>query len=53
MKLRTVDVPEDALPVYEWLGLSRAAADVSTDREDREESIQGRSLFRRLRLSSR
>jgi hypothetical protein len=47
----SVDVPEDAPPVYHWLGISHAP-DTSTADED-EPSAAGASLFRRLGLSFR
>lgn len=45
-----VDVPEDAPPVYHWVGV---AQDSPHDAEDDEPPTEGASLFRRLGLSFR
>jgi len=45
-----VDIPEDAPPVYHWLGVARKAP---SDREDEGPSIASASLFQRLGLSFR
>jgi hypothetical protein len=48
------DVPEDAPPVYQWLGVSQPASErppVAAD--DDEDASSGTSLFRRLGLSFR
>ena len=48
----SVDVPEDAPPVYHWLGVSNASAEAPpTDTEDGG-AAKSVSLFRRLGLSS-
>lgn len=44
----TADVPDDAPPVYHWLGVPQAAPDVEDDQEAR-----GTTLFSRLGLSFR
>jgi hypothetical protein len=49
-----VDVPEDAPPLYQWLGLSRVDdAGTTAEAEDPETPAQGPSLFRRLGFGSR
>jgi hypothetical protein len=49
----SVDVPEDAPPVYQWLGVKRPAPEnPSSDAED-DAGAQGASMFRRLGLSFR
>jgi hypothetical protein len=47
----SVEVPEDAPPVYHWLGVGRASDTPSAD--DDEPSAASASLFRRLALSFR
>jgi hypothetical protein len=49
----SVDVPEDAPPVYHWLGVKQQAPEnPSLDAED-DAAGQGASMFRRLGLSFR
>jgi hypothetical protein len=48
-----VDVPENAPPVYHWLGVSHAAPETLPDDADDEPAGQAASLFRRLGLSFR
>jgi len=45
-----VDVPEDAPPVYHWLGVAQGAP---RDADDDRPPVAGVSLFRRLGLSFR
>jgi len=45
-----VDVPEDAPPVYHWLGVAGKA---QREAEDDGPSISGASLFRKLGLGFR
>jgi hypothetical protein len=48
------EVPEDAPPVYHWLGVSQAAPETPAVAADDEENPRGgTSLFRRLGLSFR
>ena len=47
-----VDVPEDAPPVYQWLGVSRPAPE-GAPAEDDDGPVAAVSLFRRLGLSFR
>ncbi len=47
-----VDIPEDAPPVYHWLGVKRATPETQTVAEG-DETAQGTSLFRRLAPSVR
>jgi hypothetical protein len=48
------DVPEDAPPVYHWLGVSQAAPETPPAAADDEADARGStSLFRRLGLSFR
>ena len=49
----SVDVPEDAPPVYHWLGVSKAPPEAASVRDDDEPEAGRVSLFRRLGLSSR
>jgi hypothetical protein len=44
-----VDIPEDAPPVYQWLGVGRPAAAPLED--DNDEPAAAASLFQRLGLS--
>jgi hypothetical protein len=46
-----VDIPEDAPPVFHWLGVPQTAPDTS-DAED-DSPAPGATLFRRLGLSFR
>ena len=48
-----VEIPEDAPPVYHWLGVSHAASETLPDDVDEESAGQAASLFRRLGLSFR
>jgi hypothetical protein len=48
-----VDIPEDAPPVYRWLGVSHAAPETLPDDADDDPAGHGASLFRRLGLSFR
>jgi hypothetical protein len=45
-----VDIPEDAPPVYRWVGVARKAP---LDAEEGQPPVTGSSLFRRLGLSFR
>ena len=45
-----VEIPEDAPPVYQWLGVSRPTAGGSPADDD-DEPAAAASLFRRLGLS--
>lgn len=47
------DVPEDAPPVYHWLGVSNAPPEASSARAEDEPAAGSVSLFRRLGLSVR
>ena len=47
-----VDVPEDAPPVYQWLGVSRPTPE-APGVDDDDEPAAAASLFRRLSLSFR
>lgn len=47
-----VDLPEDAPPVYQWLGVSPPPPKAAADDED-DEPAAAASLFRRLVFSSR
>lgn len=46
------DLPEDAPPVYQWLGVSQPPPDASGGAGDDEEPAAAASLFRRLGFSS-
>jgi len=47
----SVEIPEDAPPVYHWLGVSQAPNTPRAD--DDEPSAASASMFRRLALSFR
>jgi hypothetical protein len=47
-----VDIPEDAPPVYHWLGVKRATPEARPVAED-DAPDQAASLFRRLALGFR
>ncbi len=47
------DVPADAPPVYQWLGVSRAAPETQPAVADDEADAPGTSFFRRLGFSFR
>jgi hypothetical protein len=47
-----VDIPEDAPPVYHWLGVKQAAPEARPVAED-DAADQAASLFRRLALGFR
>lgn len=46
-----VDIPEDAPPVYHWVGVSRSASPAPS--ADDDDAPAAASLFRRLGLNSR
>jgi hypothetical protein len=46
-------VPEDAPPVFHWLGISRSTPETPPAGSDEEPAASGVSLFRRLGLSLR
>lgn len=48
-----VDVPEDAPPVYHWVGVGQVGAETPPAGTDDEPGARGASLFRRLGLSFR
>jgi hypothetical protein len=47
----SVDVPEDAPPVFHWVGISNAPSEASAAGENDELAGESVSLFRRLGLS--
>lgn len=47
------DVPEDAPPVYQWVGVSKAEPEPQRAAPDDEQDAATLSLFRRLALSFR
>jgi hypothetical protein len=47
------DVPEDAPPVYHWLGVAQAAPNSAPPVEEDDPGSPGASLLRRLGLSFR
>jgi hypothetical protein len=49
----SVDVPEDAPPVFHWLGVDRALPGTPRADADDERADRGASLFSRLGLSFR
>lgn len=48
-----VELPEDAPPVYQWLGVSRPSSEVPLDDGEDDEPAAAASLFRRLGFSLR
>jgi hypothetical protein len=50
----SVDVPEDAPPVYSWTGVSARPSDATSDETEAQPPVGGgASLFQRLRFSFR
>jgi len=49
----SVDVPADAPPVYQWLGVSQPEPEAPPVEDDGERPAEAASLFRRLGLSFR
>ena len=49
----SAEVPEDAPPVYHWLGVGQAEPEVPSADDDEEPAARNASLFRRLGLSFR
>lgn len=49
----SADVPEDAPPVYHWLGVGQSEPEASSAQDDDQPAAQSASLFRRLGLSFR
>jgi hypothetical protein len=50
----SVDVPEDAPPVYHWTGVPSQRSDATSDEPEAEPPVGGAvSLFQRLRFSFR
>lgn len=47
-----VDIPEDAPPVYRWLGVGQAAHEAASADAADESAARGATLFRRFGLSS-
>jgi|GEM_PF-3137750 len=49
----SVDVPEDAPPVYHWTGVRKPQTETATDDVDDDEVPRAATLFQRLGLSLR
>jgi len=49
----SVDVPEDAPPVYHWTGVRKPRAECPADDVDGDEVARAATLFRRVGLSLR